>query len=246
MVQTTRQDKATTAWSSLNERQQVYLRAIYVADQAVEESRKLSAARGHYSSTPAAVWRWLLYATLSTGDTDLKSRLRSAGIDEGTGSTFAALEKRGLVQTQAHDRGTSYEGQLTPNHPQQWYLFVKITPAGRAAARAGDPAYTPIKPLPKGTLKERQWAALEALYNAGEAGLPQDAIGNYGGFSWQWTMLRLRDYKPQALAAEANDFRRDGQRIYKMVITPFGRQYYEENRQRYAELYPSKQAGSTD
>jgi hypothetical protein len=235
--------KDAEIWAALNERQQAVLRAIYEADQANEEGRKADRAQGHWDDTPATVWRWLLHATLSYGDTDLKANIRAAkALDEGIGSTYAALERRGIIEIQAHARGTVYEGKMM-DIDRQWYVFVKLTPLGRAVARAGDPAYKPEKKLPTGTLRERQWQALEALYQAGPEGLKQDDYGNYGGFSWEWTILRLRDYKAGSLAKEAGGellatfpvVRRADPRI---VITDFGREYYEQNRERYAELYP--------
>ncbi len=39
-------------WESLNERQRIYLQALYDCDQAEEGARRAAAARGHWSRTP--------------------------------------------------------------------------------------------------------------------------------------------------------------------------------------------------
>ena len=241
----TKQNKVAQAWDDLNERQQAYLRAIYMADQETEHYRKSEGARGNWDNTPAAVWRWQLYATLAPGgDTTVKRLIRAAKlIDEGTGSTFKALEKRGLVELKYTSEGTTWEKLI--GKFEDWTVFVKLTTAGRAAARAGDPAYKPTKTLPPGTLKERQWEALEAAYKAGDQGLKSDSSFTYGGFSWQYTWLRLRDYKPLPLVQEKVIEERQSDlvpgRVLRescIVITDFGRQYYELNRERYTALYP--------
>lgn len=243
-------------WESLNKRQQQALRCIYDTDQFNESERQAEAARGNWDSTPAAVWRWMLYATLQHGDTELKEQLRSHDlVTEGLGSTLEALERRKLIEVQYNDKGTPYEGQMAPNDPQ-WYLFVKITTLGRAVVRAGDTSYKPAKKLPVGTLKERQWEALEALYKAGETGLQMDTgKGDYGDFSWSYTLLRLRDYRRDKqdypLLKEVRRYRQVMKRDiynhgpdypstvtdYFVVITDQGRAYYEEKREFYRALY---------
>lgn len=241
-----KQNKAAQAWADLNERQQAYLRAIYEADQETERDRQSEGARGNWDNTPASVWRWRLYATLAPGgDTPLKHLIRVEKlIDEGTGSTFAALEKRGLVELKYTSEGTPWESVI--GKYEEWTVFVKLTTLGRAAARAGDPDYKPTKKQSVGTLKERQWQALEAAYKAGDEGIKADGSFTYSGFSWQYTWLRLRDYKPRPLIQENLIQEKESGlvpgrmlREYVVVITEFGREYYEQNRQRYAELYPA-------
>ena len=83
------------SWAKLNERQQRYLQAVYEVDRVLETNVKLAGARGRWNSTPASQWRWMPYNAAGAA---LLHRIQEAGYrDEGTGSTFAALERRGLV-----------------------------------------------------------------------------------------------------------------------------------------------------
>jgi hypothetical protein len=45
-------------WAKLNDRQRVYLRALYDCDQATEAERRERAARGQWNRMPASEWRW--------------------------------------------------------------------------------------------------------------------------------------------------------------------------------------------
>src|SRR5436305_12150072 len=82
-------------WADLNKRQQTYLIAVYEVDQAQEAAIKDAAARGQWNSTPASVWRWMPY---NASGAALLRKIQDAGYqDQGTGSTFQALERRGLV-----------------------------------------------------------------------------------------------------------------------------------------------------
>src|ERR1700730_13788566 len=103
---------------NLNESQQQYLQAVYEVDQAQEDAIKGLGARGQWNSTPASEWRWMPYNAAGAA---LLHRIEDAGYrDEGTGSTFAALERRGLVLCK-YEPG-SLGGPI---------LFVQITKAGR-------------------------------------------------------------------------------------------------------------------
>jgi hypothetical protein len=73
---------------------------------------------------------------------------REGLIDEGTGSTFNALEARKLIECQEN----------FAKH-QVFLSEVQLTKLGRAVARAGLGVSAP-KLLPKGQLRERQWEAL--------------------------------------------------------------------------------------
>jgi len=235
-------NKPIEIWKSLNARQQQYLKAIYDTDQSQEESRRESAASGRWDNTPASVWRWMLYATLEYGPTELKAGIEGM-IDPGTGSTFAALETRKLIETQNHDKGTPYEGRMLETD-RDWYVFIKITKLGRAVARAGDSGYKPAKKPPVGELRKWHWAALADLYQAGENGLSDWSNG--GKHSWN-TMLRLRDYRQDKrntpLFKESTRYKPNPNGwgttvIYSAVITDEGRLYYEQNYARYTAMYP--------
>ncbi len=85
-------------WAELNDRQRAYLRALYDCDQATEATRRERAARGHWDRTPASEWRWQMYGPVAPPSA-LYTALRSANlVDPGTGTTWQALEDRGLCQ----------------------------------------------------------------------------------------------------------------------------------------------------
>ncbi len=228
--------QGTPGWSELNTRQQAYLKAVYDIDQALEANVRLAGAHGYWNSTPASVWRWMPYNTSGSG---LLRRIQEAGYqDQGTGSTFEALERRGLVECK-------YE----PGSLGSPLLLVRMTKAGRKVVREGLNLPTP-KPLPPGTLREWHWRALVHAYQAGAAGV-RDWPRGIGWNTW----LRLRDYRVQGrdrpLVEEAavpdepylrqrwpGDTGVISTERSVLRITDFGRQYYRENWQRYRELYP--------
>jgi hypothetical protein len=86
-----------------------------------------------------------------------------AKIDQGSGSTFAALAERGLVQVQI--RGPDS------------YTHIRMTPAGRKLVRSWTGAKV-FKAAPGGTLREWHWRALAKAYAAGDEGL-DGAYGDY-------------------------------------------------------------------
>lgn len=226
--------KSPDAWNELNRRQQTYLRLIYTADQDAEKGEQQRWKRGQ-RRRPADEWRWLLYADLPFGHTYLKSLLTSAEVvDEGTGSTFTALEKRGLILCQHQ-----FEEGIISFEP---LLSVRLTTQGRKVARTGLGERAPKK-LPTGTLREWHWQALAKLYAAGEAGLFDDGVrsGYYGETSWN-TWLRLRDYKAGALMKEVSKWDDNGRYRYGATITESGKQFYKENWQKYRAMYPDVDA----
>ncbi len=220
-------------WADLNKRQQVYLQAVYEVDQAQEANMKLAGARGRWNSTPASEWRWMPY---NASGAALLHRIQRAGYrDEGTGSTFAALERRGLVLCK-YEPG-SLGGPI---------LFVQITKAGRKMVREAL-AIAPAKKLPVGTLREWHWRALCRAYVRGEQGMggyDNDLGDGFGYVSWN-TCLRLRDYR---VKGQDHPLIREGRRgeQFALIITDFGKQYYRENWQRYRELYPEVDAPEPD
>src|SRR5918911_3531564 len=85
-------------WQELNPRQSAYLQALYDVDKAEEADRRRAAAGGSFSRTPASEWRWMMYGPVAP-PSPLYQVLRDAGlVDPGTGSTWSALEVRGLCQ----------------------------------------------------------------------------------------------------------------------------------------------------
>lgn len=154
--------KALAAWTELNDRQQGTLAAIYAIDQDKEAARRIDAARGAWSDTPAAIWRRIDF-TYDPADrrlwgiTELQARLEARGWDnQGNGSTMAALTARGLITRGS--RSTTFSTMLT----------VTLTRDGRAAARAG----LSLGTTPKAALGQRAWEVLALLWIAGQNGKP--------------------------------------------------------------------------
>lgn len=236
---------------SLNERQLTYLKAIYRLDQAREADQRGAWNRGQ-RVLPASEWRWIAY---NTSESMLRLQLLEAHlVDEGTGSTFESLERRGLIECR-------YERDEL-GIP---ILLVKMTTKGRRLARSltGEQRE---RPLPIGTLREWHWKALVVAYQAGDEGVKQDYAfsGRYSGIGWN-TWLRLRDYKHQGkehpLIREAstwvqvrrsvftgrhrpNDYeeRTVAEQEHRLFITTFGCSYYAQSWQHYRQLYPEVEA----
>lgn len=178
---------------------------------------------GRRGRTPASVWRWQLYGPTQP-PSQLYSLLRKAKlVDQGTGATWQALEARGLVLCRS-----------VPDDFGLPLLQVLITPAGRKLVRAATGEQRP-KAAPKGQLRPRQWAALSRLYSAGPAGERSDTM--LAIFDWTRTLLRLRDYRPQALMEE---FQQGSE--YRIRISAFGRDYYQRQWAHYRQLYPEVEA----
>ena len=212
------------AWEALNPRQQTYLHALYDLDQQAEELERSRWARGGRSRA-ADEWRWIFYGVVpETGrDSLLRQQLRAAKlVDPGTGSTFQALESRGLIWC----RGTDMES-----------VYLRMTPKGRKVVRAALGEAAPQK-LPSGMLREWHWAALAKAYAAGSKGIPSDGTGYYAHIGWN-TWRRLLDYTEEALIEETQPtYGANGMPNYALAITPFGKWYYAEHYNTYQARYP--------
>lgn len=229
-----------TTWDKLNERQQFYLKSIFDLDQSTEVNRKWLAARG-LDQTPARVWRWIPY---NAGRAYLQTLIENAGYrDEGTGSTFEALRKRGFILLR-------YE----PGSLRQPIISVQITRQGRALIREAFGLEAP-KSLPAGTLREWHWKALVHAYKCGDQGVTEwpRGIGDS-------TIRRLEDYtvkgelKPLLAYAliPCEPFQRQKWPYYDqyeiaternlLKITDVGKLFYEERWQLYREMYPDVDA----
>ncbi|MEC3995172.1 hypothetical protein VSR01_17180 [Actinacidiphila sp. DG2A-62] len=223
--------KAQTAWDRLNTRQRTYLEAIYHEDQAREEAHQAESART-WDSTPARVWRRL---PLNSASSALARRLRSKGVhDPGAGSTLTALATRGLVEVD------HVPGVLST------IVCVRITPAGRAAARAGL-GYGPPWVKPKWALSEWLWREFCKVVAAGEEGLRTDELwhGTHGylveGELRRGNRPYLRVRKTwskvnRAYPGQPPHWINVERRAY--VLTDTGRAHYAERRADYREIYP--------
>ncbi|MBE3561778.1 MAG: hypothetical protein IMW89_21525 [Ktedonobacteraceae bacterium] len=232
----TKQPKRITWQSSLNKRQQDYLLAVYEIDQQRAATINDAAARGRWASVPASQWRWMPYN--AAGAALLRKVIELGYRDPGTGSTFAALERRGLLITR-------YE----PGSLGAPILFVQITKAGRKLVREALGESAP-KTLPAGTLRAWHWRALVHAYQAGEQGVTAWPRG-----IGEQTVRRLLEYRIEGKAAplierakmrvepflrrrwpgdhgEVTDVRE------ALRITPFGAAFYARAFPRYRELYP--------
>lgn len=152
-------------WNALNARQRAYLQAIYEIDQQQEAYERGSYARGE-RSRPAAEWRQIEYGFLP-GFPPVPSQLYEAierlGLrDEGTGSTFNALEARKLITCH-------YPGRKAD-------MSVVLTALGRRVVRAGIGELPPLRPS-KDMLKDWAWKHLARLYGAGESGIAEYRFG---------------------------------------------------------------------
>jgi hypothetical protein len=229
-------------WGDLNERQQHYLQAIYETDQEQETEERGMWRRGG-KPRPASAWRWIEYGTFYGIHTPLKMKIFLRNLqDEGTGSTFNALEQRGLITckyTWKRKNGEQVDERL---------LMVQITKEGRKVVRAATGEQSK-KALPTGTLREWHWRAMVEAWKGRPDGVMASGgwYGDYGRIGWN-TWLRLRDYKSGALVEEyhtpgpyskASSTTLD---IHWIRLSPLGEQYYHENRARYREMYPDIEA----
>lgn len=107
-------------------------------------------------------------------------------VDEGTGSTFNALEVRGFIKCK-YTRKRRDGGRETLER----FLMLQITKEGRALVRSatGEKAY---RPGASGILREWRWKAMDEAWKARPAGLKSEYGENYGHISWN-TWLRLRE-----------------------------------------------------
>jgi hypothetical protein len=223
-------------WADLNERQQQYLQAIYETDQEQEANERSTWKRG---GTPrsASVWRWMEYGVFDGVGSTLYTKLYLRKlIDEGTGSTFNALESRGFIKCKY-----TWKRRDGGREALERFLMLHITPAGRKLVReaTGAKAY---RPGSSGTLREWHWRAMAKAWKARPAGV-KDENGYYGHIGWN-TWLRLRNYKAGALVEEYStwgEYNPHGgytPQIHWIRLSPYGEQFYRENWQRYRQLYP--------
>lgn len=229
-------------WEDLNERQQAYMKCIYETDQEQEEHE-----RGTWNCggrpRPASVWRWIEYGTFYGVPSPLKMKIFLRKIqDEGTGSTFDALERRGLITckyTWERKNGEQIEER---------FLMVQITKEGRKLVRSAIGEQSK-KALPPGTLREWHWKAMAMAWKGRPEGVMAAGgwYGDYGRIGWN-TWLRLRDYKNGALVEEyttVGEYRSASGGtldIHWIRLTSLGEQYYKENWARYWEMYPEVEA----
>ncbi|RAS59398.1 hypothetical protein C8D87_11410 [Lentzea atacamensis] len=244
--------KASAAWDGLNERQRLYLSTIFRFDQAAEADIRRQKAEW-LTTPPASEWRLVTYDIKLPRDlggySSVQHELREAGQhDSGSGSTLAALERRGLVEVE-HDH--IYIAVLGKHVPR---VRVRLTAAGRAAARAGAGITGPAT-APAGLMARWSFAALARLYEAGDNGLTTQTTWDEDDKAPPWkTLLHLRDRKDGSHIEEFSvHTRKEGinpltgheyttRTEYRVRLSPAGVRHYELHHACYRELYPDVEA----
>jgi len=168
---------------------QHYLQAVYETDQEQEKDERGVWRRGG-TPRPASEWRWMEYGTFYGIHSPLKMKIFLRKLhDEGTGSTFEALERCGLLTckyTWKRKNGEQVEERL---------LMVQITKEGRKLVRSAISARAQ-KPWPVGALREGHWRALAEAWKSGPE-VVKASGGWYGDDAhngWN-TWLRLKQDK---------------------------------------------------
>src|SRR5262249_18716917 len=149
------------------------LRCIYHQDQIQERYEKWRSAR-EWTHLPAKEWRRIEYADTYAGYTPIKQALIDEKlVDQGTGSTFQALEKRGYIT-------------VAWISPRNTTVHIWLTAKGRKLVRDSLDIQTP-KALKTGQLREWHWRALCRAYACGAFGMSydQDTGDGYGYVSWK-------------------------------------------------------------
>ncbi|MEV5677072.1 hypothetical protein [Streptomyces sp. NPDC052179] len=219
----------------MNKRQQAYLTALFTADQGLEAEHQQQGAQGHWSSTPARVWRRI---DVNSYYSPVARSLRTDGVyDSGAGATLAALADRGLIESGWIDG----------------VLSAWMTRAGRTAARAGL-GYGPRWAKPKWALSEGMWRALVKVAETGTVGLPIDKLwssaylhlvenqpvrGNRGYLRVVKTHVR---YTPTASWHNPNPPAVAIEEKRRLHLTEEGRAHYIERLVEYREMYDEIEA----
>jgi len=238
------------SWADLNERQQEYMQAVYETDQEQEADERGMWKRGG-TPRPAREWRWMEYGVFNGIGSMLYTKLYLRKlIDEGTGSTFNALETRGYVTCKYTNTRRNGERMFDS------FLMLQITKEGRSLVRSatGAKAYRPSAP---GVLREWHWRAMVLAWKDRPAGVQASSgwYGDYGNIGWN-TWLRLKQYKVKGEEMPLiEEYQTKGSYnattgvthdLYWLRLTPFGEQFYRDNWQRYHDLYPDVDAPTPD
>jgi hypothetical protein len=162
-----------------------------------------------------------------TGYSTIQQDLPTAGErDSGAGSTLAALRRRGLIDVGEDVVSVPGLGLVPVSR-------VKLTTAGRAAARAGRGQTAPQR-TPKGLMAGWLWESLARLYAAGDTGLPLHAPAGTPRPertpSWN-ALLHLRDRSDGAYMEEVSPGPGGGE--WRVRVTSRGRTHYERHHRCY-------------
>ncbi|MEU7323403.1 hypothetical protein ABZ682_23055 [Streptomyces griseoviridis] len=233
--------KAQQTWDELNDRQRTYLRTLFQEDQGLEEEHRRLGATGRWSRTPARVWRRI---NMSGRYASAPAKLRGLGVwESGAGATLVALADRALIE-----RGTDM---------QTGGLYVLMTPAGRAAARAG----LGILPAPRKEpweLSEWLWAEMAKVARAGDEGLLAEELfgsahlylcagwaGRRGNRPYLDSVHSQVEYTPRDFNGKPYSST-SVRTVHRYRFTDAGRAHYEEHVREYREWYPEIEAPDLD
>lgn len=226
--------------TELNDRQTTYLRAALEIDQRQERWHKAAFERGDFTESrrAAADWRAMPFGRRLDLAGQPATPLREAcgGADEGSGATWAALERRGLVHVQNRAVHACAAGLVLPH--------VTLTTAGRKLARTLPGESAPERRAP-GVLSRGSWKALASAKRAGEAGVKDEQGGGwYGGIPWG-VWLRLRNFKGGDLVEEFSHLVQvfgNWRREHFIRLSERGQVYYVSKWRANRDAYPDIEA----
>lgn len=172
---TTAATKAAAAWNGLNTRQRAYLLCLYRLDQEAEATEREAFAEGG-RARPATQWRWITYGYVNVGRGAPRGAMQRAldvrdRRDQGAGSTLAVLTERRLIEHR-RDELPAAALQAPWCREDTHHVSVKLTRAGRAAARVSGVDDTRPRRAPRGLLSEWLWTVLVQVWRAGDGGVP--------------------------------------------------------------------------
>ena len=226
-----RRSKAHTAWQSLNDRQRLYLRAVFDDDQRAERDARSGGGGAVFAARPKAdTWRWRDFSIQHpmADETRIQSTLKDSGIhDPGAGSSLAALERRGLLLVRHDMRYIRPLGNVT-------VVQVRMTSAGRASVRAELGAAAPRK-TPKGLLSSWLFKQLAKVAAAEPEGLVSYELWGeahvYLGVGYHNGRNPSRGYIAQHRPGA-------GEVDWRWHLTDDGRAHLVEHLGTYRQLYP--------
>lgn len=222
----------------LNARQRTYLLAALEVDQRQETRHKRAFQSGEWAESrrPSSDWRGMPFGrwTDILGQPPTALREACGGADEGSGSTWASLARRGLVRLQ--DRQAW-------GHPVE-LPHVTLTPKGRKLAR--ELTGTVVERRAPGVLARSTWKALAAAWNAGEAGLRDPGGSWYGGVHWNTWLLLLNRRSGPLVESRSQEERHPTLGAYRQVyflrLNEAGCTYYRERWAANSAAYPDVEA----
>jgi hypothetical protein len=232
------------AWEALNDRQRVYLRVLYRADQDAEKEHRSGGARGDFDQRPAAEWRRISF---NAWPSPIPDQLAAAGVyDRGAGATLAALRDRGLIET-----------ENVPTRAGADLVDVWVTRAGRAAARHGTGDTPARRSRPRWATSEWLWRELvkvgrsepeglraSELYGSADLYLGAGFAGRPGNRPYLRKETVWRRYEVRTWDGEPSGWTSKPVDMYH--LTDEGRAHYIERAAEYRELFPGIDAPDLD